>query len=79
MCCFVRVLPSDDPLSHRRVFDDTVVLHNAGPEDTAVYQCEATNSHGSLLANVNIMVLSKEKCFRVLPRVLPEQQRVFQA
>nr|XP_046252803.1 neural cell adhesion molecule L1-like protein isoform X3 [Scatophagus argus] len=48
----------DDPQNNRRVLDDTVVLHNARPEDSAVYQCDASNSHGSLLANINIMVMN---------------------
>uniref|UniRef100_A0A7N8WM92 Neural cell adhesion molecule L1-like protein n=1 Tax=Mastacembelus armatus TaxID=205130 RepID=A0A7N8WM92_9TELE len=49
----------DDPGNNRRVLDDTVVLHNARPEDTAVYQCEASNRHGSVMANINIMVISE--------------------
>lgn len=59
-CVFVCVcvLP-DDPQNNKRVLDDTVVLHNAGPADTAVYQCDASNGHGSLLANINIMVMSE--------------------
>ncbi|KAM6982682.1 cell adhesion molecule L1-like a isoform 3-T3 [Tautogolabrus adspersus] len=48
----------DDPLSNRRVLDDTVVLHNAAPEDSAVYQCESSNNHGKILANINIMVIN---------------------
>lgn len=58
MCVCVCVWP-DDPENNRRVLDDTVVLHNAGPEDTAVYQCDASNGHGGLLANINIMVMSE--------------------
>lgn len=57
-CVYVFVLLSDDPQNNRRVLDDTVVLRNARPEDTAVYQCEASNSHGTLLANINIMIMS---------------------
>ncbi|KAM6924398.1 neural cell adhesion molecule L1-like protein [Xenentodon cancila] len=48
----------DDPETNRRVLDDTLVLHNARREDSGVYQCEASNNHGSVLANVNIMVIN---------------------
>ena len=61
VCVCVCVLP-DDPQNNRRVLDDTVVLLNAGPEDTAVYQCDASNGHGRLLANANIMVMSELDC-----------------
>ncbi|XP_036961137.1 neural cell adhesion molecule L1-like protein isoform X2 [Acanthopagrus latus] len=54
----------DDPDNNRRVLDDTVVIHNATPEDSAVYQCDASNVHGSILANINIMVMN------MAPRIL---------
>lgn len=38
---------------------DTIVLHNAKASDSAVYQCEASNRHGTLLSNANIMIMSK--------------------
>lgn len=63
-CCFFFVLNpsvfgSDDPGSNRRVLDDTMILHRATAEDSGVYQCEASNSHGSVMANVNIMIMSE--------------------
>uniref|UniRef100_A0AAQ4PZI7 Neural cell adhesion molecule L1-like protein n=1 Tax=Gasterosteus aculeatus aculeatus TaxID=481459 RepID=A0AAQ4PZI7_GASAC len=47
------------PSANRKVFDDTIVLHNAKAADSAVYQCEASNKHGTLLANANVMIMSK--------------------
>ncbi|XP_049611368.1 cell adhesion molecule L1-like a isoform X5 [Syngnathus scovelli] len=48
----------DDPLNNKRVLDDTLVLHNAMPDDSGVYQCEAASRHGVVLANINIMVMN---------------------
>ncbi|KAL6119840.1 chl1 [Pungitius sinensis] len=60
----------DDPESNKHVFDDTLVLLNAGGQDSAVYQCEASNTHGSILANINIMVMNMAP--RILTRDLQE-------
>lgn len=38
---------------------DTIVIHNAQASDSAVYQCEASNKHGTILSNANIMIMSK--------------------
>ncbi|KAL0978653.1 hypothetical protein UPYG_G00173500 [Umbra pygmaea] len=46
------------PAFNRKVFDDTIVLHNAKSTDSAIYQCEASNRHGTLLANANIMIMN---------------------
>ena len=35
---------------------------NVQPNHTAVYQCEASNVHGTILANANIDVLGKHVC-----------------
>ncbi|CAG07561.1 unnamed protein product, partial [Tetraodon nigroviridis] len=69
----------DDPENNRRVLDDTVVLHNAGPEDTAVYQCDASNGHGGLLANINIMVMSESQgsLLDMTPRILTSDSQEY--
>ncbi|XP_068451366.1 neural cell adhesion molecule L1-like protein isoform X2 [Clinocottus analis] len=46
------------PAANRKVLDDTIVLHNAKASDSAVYQCEASNKHGTLLSNANIMIMN---------------------
>ncbi|XP_013871249.1 neural cell adhesion molecule L1-like protein isoform X9 [Austrofundulus limnaeus] len=48
----------DDPLNNRQVLDDTVVIHKAGANESAVFQCEASNNHGSILANINVLVMN---------------------
>ncbi|XP_035799867.2 neural cell adhesion molecule L1-like protein isoform X6 [Amphiprion ocellaris] len=48
----------ESPAANRKAFDDTIVLHNAKPSDSAVYQCEASNRHGTLLSNANIMIMN---------------------
>lgn len=50
---------ADSPSPNRRVLGDTIVLHNTKASDSAVYQCEASNRHGTLLSNANIMIMSK--------------------
>ncbi|KAJ8259745.1 hypothetical protein GJAV_G00172930 [Gymnothorax javanicus] len=51
-------LLKDTSVPNRELRDDTIVLRNAKPNNSAVYQCEASNRHGTLLANANIMVMN---------------------
>ncbi|KAI1890977.1 hypothetical protein AGOR_G00159130 [Albula goreensis] len=66
-------LLSDTSVANRKVFDDTILLHNAKPENSAVYQCEASNKHGTLLANANIMVMN------LPPMILTEDYQEYAA
>ncbi|XP_064415312.1 neural cell adhesion molecule L1 isoform X2 [Latimeria chalumnae] len=50
-------LDETDPDPALNVKDGTLYLSNAQMKNTAVFQCEATNKHGSILANAYIFVL----------------------
>uniref|UniRef100_A0A8C7Z2V4 Cell adhesion molecule L1-like b n=1 Tax=Oryzias sinensis TaxID=183150 RepID=A0A8C7Z2V4_9TELE len=44
--------------ANRKIFDDTIIIQNGQPSDSAVYQCEASNKHGKILTNANIMIMN---------------------
>ncbi|XP_053085306.1 neural cell adhesion molecule L1-like protein isoform X2 [Pangasianodon hypophthalmus] len=64
---------SEVPATNRKVVDDTIMIHNASPSDSAVYQCEASNRHGTLLANANIMIMNLQ------PLILTENNLQYSA
>ncbi|MCI4375169.1 hypothetical protein PGIGA_G00106150 [Pangasianodon gigas] len=61
------------PATNRKVVDDTIMIHNASPSDSAVYQCETSNRHGTLLANANIMIMNLQ------PLILTENNLQYSA
>ncbi|XP_078803656.1 neural cell adhesion molecule L1-like protein isoform X10 [Oryzias latipes] len=55
----VNGVPLQETLSaNRKIFDDTIIIQNGQPSDSAVYQCEASNKHGKILTNANIMIMN---------------------
>uniref|UniRef100_A0A671NVM2 Neural cell adhesion molecule L1-like protein n=1 Tax=Sinocyclocheilus anshuiensis TaxID=1608454 RepID=A0A671NVM2_9TELE len=65
---------NDVPTSNRKVLKDgTISIHNAKPENSAVYQCEATNRHGTILANAKIMIMN------IQPLILTENNLQYMA
>ncbi|XP_063357346.1 neuronal cell adhesion molecule a isoform X9 [Pelmatolapia mariae] len=60
----------EDP--NRKVEDDTVILSNVQSGSSAVYQCNASNEFGYLLANAFVSVLAEP------PRVLTPPNQVYQ-
>ncbi|XP_029115512.1 neural cell adhesion molecule L1-like protein isoform X2 [Scleropages formosus] len=66
-------LLKDAPEFGGQLLGDTVVLHNVKPADSAVYQCQASNRHGTLLVNVNVMVLD------LGPLILTEDRKKYEA
>lgn len=51
--------PPDFPSTNHKVLDNRIIILGAEQRDTAVYQCEASNKHGTLLANTNVLVMSE--------------------
>ncbi|XP_052450225.1 cell adhesion molecule L1-like a isoform X4 [Carassius gibelio] len=51
--------PLDDfPSTNYKMLDDRIIILGAEQKDTAVYQCEASNRHGTLLVNTNVLVMN---------------------
>uniref|UniRef100_A0A8C1MLZ7 Neural cell adhesion molecule L1-like protein n=1 Tax=Cyprinus carpio TaxID=7962 RepID=A0A8C1MLZ7_CYPCA len=51
--------PLDDfPSTNYKMLDDRIIILRAEQKDTAVYQCEASNKHGTLLVNTNVLVMN---------------------
>uniref|UniRef100_A0A8C5FJV5 Neural cell adhesion molecule L1 n=1 Tax=Gadus morhua TaxID=8049 RepID=A0A8C5FJV5_GADMO len=46
--------------ANRERLGDVIVLRRATAGNSAVYQCHASNRHGALLANANIMIMSEK-------------------
>ncbi|XP_077054174.1 neural cell adhesion molecule L1-like protein isoform X3 [Siphateles boraxobius] len=65
---------SEVPAFNRKILKDgTISIHNANPENSAVYQCEAANRHGTILANANIMIMN------IQPLILTENNLQYMA
>ena len=47
------------PQPNRQVSGDTLTLHSVTTMNNGVYQCNASNDHGYLLANAFVNVLRK--------------------
>jgi len=54
-------VPEAPAAANRKRVGDNIVIHRAAAADRAVYQCHASNRHGSLLANANIMIMSESR------------------
>ncbi|XP_041037401.1 neural cell adhesion molecule L1-like isoform X2 [Carcharodon carcharias] len=51
------LLSETDSNPSRREIGSSIVLTSVQKEDTAIYQCEAHNKHGTLLANIIVQVI----------------------
>ncbi|RXM34999.1 Neural cell adhesion molecule L1 [Acipenser ruthenus] len=60
----VSVEDTDSDLRHS-VKGSSLILHNVQSRDTSVFQCEANNTHGTILANAYVYVISESVCLSV--------------
>ncbi|XP_066128275.1 neuronal cell adhesion molecule isoform X7 [Saccopteryx bilineata] len=60
----------DDP--NRKIDGDTIIFSNVQERSSAVYQCNASNEYGYLLANAFVNVLAEP------PRILTSANKVYQ-
>ncbi|XP_041860728.1 neural cell adhesion molecule L1.1-like isoform X2 [Melanotaenia boesemani] len=60
-----------DPDPRRSLTSNALILRDVEFQDTAVYQCEATNKHGSILLNTNLFVVE------LPPQILSSDGRVY--
>ncbi|KAI1892341.1 hypothetical protein AGOR_G00132360 [Albula goreensis] len=67
------LLSGVDPDPRRSVQGNTLVLRDVKLSDTAVFQCQASNRHGTILVNAYIYVL------RVPPQILTEDRETYRA
>ncbi|XP_048879246.1 neural cell adhesion molecule L1-like isoform X2 [Brienomyrus brachyistius] len=62
-----------DPDVRRMVHGGTLTLRDVTNSDTAVYQCEASNKHGTILVNTYIYVIE------LAPQILTEDKMIYTA
>ncbi|KAJ8259203.1 hypothetical protein COCON_G00182150 [Conger conger] len=60
-----------DPENRRRVHGGALILREVEYGDTAVYQCEANNKHGTILVNTFIYVIN------LPPQILTDDDKVY--
>ena len=46
------------------VIPTSLILHDVTFEDTAIYQCQGSNKHGTILTNTNVYVIGECLCVR---------------
>lgn len=51
--------PAENPFAGDVVFPGEVSFTNLQPNHSAVYQCEASNVHGTILATANVDVIGE--------------------